>query len=55
VDIWIVEDDGSVSFDAKKLTEVAKAMKQAAKELGVGIQWGGDWTSFVDRPHFELT
>lgn len=55
VDIWIVEDDGSVSFDAKKLTEVAKAMKQAAKELGVGIQWGGDWKSFVDRPHFELT
>jgi hypothetical protein len=21
----------------------------------LGLQWGGDWTSFVDRPHFEDT
>jgi peptidoglycan L-alanyl-D-glutamate endopeptidase CwlK len=34
--------------------KIAKAMKQAAKELGVPIEWGGDWTSFKDRPHFEL-
>lgn len=20
-----------------------------------GFVWGGDWTSFVDKPHFELT
>lgn len=20
-----------------------------------GIEWGGDWTSFVDRPHFQMT
>lgn len=29
-------------------------MKAAAKELGVLIVWGGDWTSFRDGPHFEL-
>lgn len=34
--------------------QIAAAMKQAAKELGVPINWGGDWTDNVDRPHFEL-
>lgn len=33
---------------------VAKAMKQAAKELGVTITWGGDWKSFVDMPHYQI-
>ena len=36
-------------FDA-----MAKAMKQAAKELNVQIEWGGDWKSFVDKPHFQV-
>lgn len=34
---------------------IAKAMKTAAAELQIGIVWGGDWKSFVDRPHFELS
>lgn len=34
--------------------KIAKAMKQAANELGIKIVWGGDWTKTVDRPHFEL-
>lgn len=34
--------------------KIAAAFKQAAKELGVPITWGGDWTTTVDRPHFEL-
>lgn len=33
---------------------IARAMKQAAMELGVSIEWGGDWTTTKDRPHFEL-
>ena len=33
---------------------IAAAMKQAAKELGVPIVWGGDWKTFVDMPHYEL-
>lgn len=34
--------------------KIAAAMKQAAKELGVSITWGGDWKTFKDGPHFEL-
>lgn len=33
---------------------VAKAMKDAAKELGVKITWGGDWKSFKDLPHYQI-
>lgn len=35
--------------------QLAAAFKEAAAELGVSIQWGGDWKQKVDRPHFELT
>ncbi|EOW5622221.1 M15 family metallopeptidase, partial [Escherichia coli O2,50:H32] len=30
------------------------AFKQAAAELGTAIEWGGDWTSLKDGPHFQL-
>lgn len=33
---------------------VAKAMKKAAEQLGISINWGGDWVSFRDGPHYEL-
>jgi peptidoglycan L-alanyl-D-glutamate endopeptidase CwlK len=29
-------------------------MKQAAYELNIKIEWGGDWKSFKDGPHFQL-
>ncbi|HEK2065907.1 TPA: M15 family metallopeptidase [Proteus mirabilis] len=35
--------------------KVADAMMQAAKELGVDIEWGGNWKTFKDGPHFQLT
>lgn len=34
--------------------KIADAMKRAAAELDVDIEWGGDWKSFVDTPHFQL-
>ena len=45
---------GKVTWDGKYYTPIAEAMKQAAKDLGVHIKWGGDWESFKDMPHFEL-
>jgi peptidoglycan L-alanyl-D-glutamate endopeptidase CwlK len=33
---------------------LAAAMKLAAKELKVPLEWGGDWRSFKDGPHFQL-
>ncbi|WP_211823924.1 M15 family metallopeptidase [Proteus terrae] len=35
--------------------KVADVMMQAAKEFGVDIEWGGNWKTFKDGPHFQLT
>jgi hypothetical protein len=29
-------------------------MQIAAEELDIPIQWGGNWKSIVDKPHYEL-
>lgn len=40
--------------DRPKFEAIARAMKQAAAELGVDIVWGGDWIKTKDYPHFEV-
>lgn len=50
--------------DTKRFVIMAHHMFAAAKELGITIRWGGNWSrvdenqkppsSFVDMPHFEL-
>ncbi|HHL2458338.1 TPA: M15 family metallopeptidase [Yersinia enterocolitica] len=40
--------------DWRAFDQVALAMKQAAKEMELPLQWGGDWKTFKDGPHFEL-
>jgi peptidoglycan L-alanyl-D-glutamate endopeptidase CwlK len=47
-----VEDE--VRWDWPLYHKIAAAMKEAAKEMGVAIVWGGDWRTFKDGPHFEL-
>ena len=49
-------ENGSIDWKNSKgqFNAVAKAMKQAAKELNVKLEWGGDWRSFVDMPHFQI-
>jgi len=46
--------DNRVSWDWPCYHKIAAAMKQAARELGVAMVWGGDWRSFKDGPHYEL-
>jgi len=48
---WI---NGSISWDWKWYIEIDKAMKQAAKDLGVEIEWGGEWKTLKDGVHFQL-
>lgn len=45
---------GRIAWDWPLYGRIARAMKQAAEELGVPIVWGGDWPRFRDGPHFEL-
>ena len=44
-----------ISWEWEGFHPIAEAMKQAAEELEVDIVWGGDWKSFPDGPHFELS
>lgn len=48
---WV---NGTVTWDWKYYYQIEKAMKQAAKELNIPIEWGGDWKTFKDGPHFQL-
>ncbi|MFG1226016.1 M15 family metallopeptidase [Xanthobacter wiegelii] len=34
--------------------KIAPVMKQAARELRVPIEWGGDWKGSWDTPHWQL-
>ena len=43
-----------IAWDWPLFYPIADAMKGAAKELGVPLEWGGDWKSFKDGPHFQL-
>jgi peptidoglycan L-alanyl-D-glutamate endopeptidase CwlK len=45
---------GQVRWDWPLYDKLAKAMKAAAKAEKVAIEWGGDWASFKDGPHFQL-
>lgn len=44
-----------VSWDWEPFYPIADAIKEAAVELGVEIEWGGDWKNFPDAPHFQLS
>lgn len=44
-----------LSWDWDYFYPIADAMKQAARDLSVDLEWGGDWNSFKDGPHFQLS
>jgi peptidoglycan L-alanyl-D-glutamate endopeptidase CwlK len=44
-----------LSWDWPLYYPIADAMKQAADELNVDLEWGGDWRSFKDGPHWQLS
>lgn len=46
--------DGQVSWDWQYFYPIAEAMKQAARIKSVPIEWGGDWKTFKDGPHWQL-
>jgi peptidoglycan L-alanyl-D-glutamate endopeptidase CwlK len=47
--------DGSITWKWPAFKPVADAFKAAAKELSVPIEWGGDWKTFRDGPHIQLS
>lgn len=46
---------GKVTWNWQAYEDIAVAFKAAAKELCIDLEWGGDWKSFKDGPHFQLS
>jgi peptidoglycan L-alanyl-D-glutamate endopeptidase CwlK len=46
--------NGKVRWDWPLYGKIATAMKAAAKAEKVPLEWGGDWVSFKDGPHYQL-
>ena len=44
-----------ISWEWEGFYPIADAMKEAAEDLDISIDWGGDWKSFPDGPHFQLS
>ena len=53
VDIAVIVD-GKISWDIRVYKAVADHVKSVAKLMSIPIEWGGDWKSFIDGPHFQL-
>jgi len=53
VDLGVMVD-GEVRWDWPLYNKLAKVVKQAAKDTGVPIEWGGDWRKLKDGPHWQL-
>lgn len=54
VDIVPIGPNGKAAFDWPLYDRLGPAVKSAAQAEGVEIDWGGDWKTFRDGPHFEL-
>lgn len=45
---------GEIRWDWPLYDKLAPVVKQAAKDCGIIVEWGGDWRSFRDGPHWQL-
>lgn len=46
--------NGEISWHWPDYHKLAEVIKQAALDQAVKIEWGGDWKSFKDGPHWQL-
>ena len=46
--------NGRICWDWPAFHILAEAVKASAKAENVPIEWGGDWVTFPDGPHWQL-
>ena len=49
-----LDGDLDVSWRWQDYYRLAPVIKAVAVELGVQLEWGGDWRDFKDGPHWQL-
>ncbi len=56
----LVDLNGNGKYDLNEIYawplyhKLAPYIKRAAQEVGVVVEWGGDWRTFKDGPHWQL-
>lgn len=56
VPVWGTKGNGIDENPTDDATDDLEAWERiAAHGRAVGLEWGGDWVSFQDRPHFQYT
>lgn len=45
---------GQICWDWPLYNKIAPVIKAVAKQQRIPIEWGGDWKSFKDGPHWQL-
>lgn len=53
-DIAMLDENGKVTWDIKYYKAFAEVFLKLAARLGFNCEWGGNWKSFVDGPHFQI-
>lgn len=48
---WV---DGAISWDWTDFRTLQPNIQAAANNLGITVQWGGNWPGFPDGPHWQL-
>jgi peptidoglycan L-alanyl-D-glutamate endopeptidase CwlK len=46
--------NGEIRWDWPLYKKIADEIKRTASDMGVAIEWGGDFKTFKDGPHFQL-
>lgn len=54
VDLAPIDHEGKASWDWPLYHRLAPIIKRAANDEGIPLEWGGDWKSFKDGPHWQL-
>lgn len=45
---------GEIDSNSEKWNQLGGVVLTIARAMGIKVQWGGLWTSFIDKPHFEI-
>lgn len=45
---------GVVSWEWEYYAQIAVAVRRAARDCGINVEWGGEWKTLKDGPHFQL-
>lgn len=55
IDIYLLGDDGSADWDFEKYRHFwENYVLPVSREMGVPIEWGGNWKTLKDGVHFQI-